>query len=388
MKKTIKICSLATLPGTVKSFMLGNLNYMADNGYDCFCVCNTTDEFTPEVLGKVKYIPLDIKWGNVSFIEAYRCTRDLYKLFKRERFDVIQYATFNAGLFGAIAGWLARVPVRINLQWGVSYPIYSGWQYFFRRSVTKLMCKLSTSIQPDSIANMKFCIDDGLYPAKKACVIYNGSACGADFKKFDINKKANWKQEVLKEYDIVEYNHIFGFVGRIVKEKGIGELIAAFKELNDNKSYLFLVGRIEENHRIDAGLMKWAQSQKNVIFTGPTANPAKYFASFDYMMLPSYQEGFGMTVVEASALGVPPIITNIKGPTDLVTDGFNGFVCDVKSVKSLLETMRKAISISVEDYERLSANAYKKAKEDFDGTEYKKQFLANREMLMRDSGLL
>ena len=382
-----KICSLATLPITVKYFMLGNLNYLAENGYDCYCICNNNTELTPELLGKAKYIPMEIKWGYVSLKDFVLCTYRMYKIFKKEKFDIIQYATFNAGLSACVAGWLARVPVRINLQWGVSYPIYTGKQRIFRRAVHKLMCMLATNVQPDSFANLKFCVEDGLYSADKACVIYNGSACGADLQKFDISKKQEWKTEVLEELGIGEYNRIFGYVGRIVKEKGISELIAAFREMNDFSSYLVLVGPMDENPRINDELMKWAKEQKNIFFTGSKSNPAKYFASFDYMMLPSYQEGFGMTVVEASALGVPPIITNIKGPTDLVTDGVNGFVCEVKSVDSLLATMKKAAALSNEDYSKMCATAYQIAKDKFDSVEYKKRFLENRNMLLEKAGV-
>lgn len=383
-----KICSLATLPITIKYFMVGNLNYLAEHGYDCYCICNRNNELTPELLGKINYIPMDIKWGYMSLKDFVSCTYNMYKIFKKEKFDIIQYATFNAGLCACIAGWLARVPVRINLQWGVSYPIYSGKQKIFRRSVHKLMCMLATSVQPDSFANLKFCIEDGLYSADKACVIYNGSACGADLQKFNIAKKEEWKQEVLKELGIKEYSRIFGYVGRIVKEKGINELIAAFRELNDDKSYLVLVGPMDKNARIDEDLMNWANQQKNVFFTGAKSNPAKYFASFDFMMLPSYQEGFGMTVVEASALGVPPIITNIKGPTDLVTDGESGLVCEVKSVESLLDTMERALSMGAQEYKKMSSTAYQVAKDKFDSDEYKKKFLENRDMLLKKAGVI
>ena len=300
-----KICTISTIAGTAKSFMLGNLNYLAENGYDCYCICNTTDQLTPTILGQVKYIPVKIEWGFASLFSAMKTIYHLYKIFKREKFDIIQYATSNAALVGSIAGWLAGVPIRIYLQWGVSYPVYTGFQRFIRKNLLKLTIKLSTNVQPDSKSNLKFCIEEGLYPASKGTVIYNGSACGADLHKFDISQKEEWKKEVLKELNIKEYHRIFGFVGRIVKEKGIGELIAAFKEMSDDKSYLVLVGPMDDDHRIDSELMSWAEQQPNVIFTGPKSNPAKYFASFDFMMLPSYQEGFGTPIAEDSTTVIP-----------------------------------------------------------------------------------
>lgn len=384
MKKP-KICGIATKSMMIKSFMLGNLQYVNEHGYESCCLCASDSTMTADVLGGVKYIPVNIKWGMVSPFDLIKEVWHLYKIFKREEFDIIQYAASNASLSAAIAGWIARVPVRINLQWGLSYPIYKGRTRAIRKIAAKIVCKLSTSNQPDSFSNQQFMIKEGLCSEKNSCVIYNGSACGVNMSRFDISQKRHWREQVLKEYGIDANKKILGFVGRIVKEKGINELLHAFLKMETKDCILMLVGPIDENCRIEADLLSKAKEQENIIFVGPVSNPEKFFSAFDFMLLPSYQEGFGMTTLEAAALGVPAIVTNIKGPTDVVTDGVNGLICEVKSVESLMSTMDKALTMSIDDYSKMSNTAYKIVKRDFDSEDFKLKFLENRNQLLASS---
>ena len=160
-------------------------------------------------------------------------------------------------------------------------------------------------------------------------------------------------------YSIPQNSFVFGFVGRLVPEKGINELLEAFLSMNEENAYLLLVGPVEEN-RLDSGLL----------------------AAFDFLVLPSYREGFGMTVVEAAALATPSIISRINGPTDFVEDECNGLICEVKSVESLKIKMEQALHLSIEEKERLSQNAYQLVKTKFDSVVFKQEFFKNREYLL------
>lgn len=375
----MKICGITTKAVTIKAFMLGNLNYMVKNGHQAYCISQPDEPLS--IISKEKsvtFIPVDLKWGNVSPLDLIRNIVDLYKIFRKEKFDVIQYATSNAGLYACIAGWLSRVPVRIYCQWGISYTDFTGFKLWFYKTIEKITCWCSTSVQPDSFSNLKFAQEEKLYNSAKGCVLYNGSACGVDLKKFDVSKREIWKTEVLKELNISKYNRIFGFVGRIVKEKGIGELIEAFKNINSTDCYLILVGPMDDNPRIDENLLKWAKEQPNIIFTGPKTNPEKYFAAFDFMLLPSYREGFGMTVLEAAAMRTPTIVSNIKGPTDFVKDGYNGLLCEPKSVNSLCHALCKGLGMSADEYQALSDMAYHVVTEQFDSEKFSEVFINNR----------
>lgn len=383
--KIKKICGLTTQPITIKAFMLANFKYVAEHGWEPYAISQPSEMMTKDVLGPVNFIPVDIKWGNVSPWEVIKTIWKLYKIFRRERFDVIQYATSNAALYSCIAGWMARIPARIYCQWGISYTDYKGIKLWFYKTAEKVTCLFSTSVQPDSKANLQFSIEEGLYSAKKGSVLFNGSACGADMVKYDIKKKEEWAEEIADKYDTQKYRKVFGYVGRVVPEKGINELLEAFMAINDPESLLMIVGPTEEVGRLDQDLYQKSLSQENIIYVGSVPNAAKYFAVFDFMMLPSYREGFGMTVLEAAAMGVPSIISNIKGPTDLIRDGFNGLVCEVKSAESLQKTMQKALQLNEKEYKELGVNAYQEVLEKYDALKFKQAFLDNRTMLLEKS---
>jgi glycosyltransferase involved in cell wall biosynthesis len=379
----IKICSIATLQSTIKSFMLGNLKYVSEHGYDSYCISSPGNILSKELLGDVTYIPMEeIKWGVMSPVSFYRCVRSLYNIFKKEQFDIIQYATSNAALCASVAGWLAKVPVRINLQWGIAYPVHKGWKRWLFYYSTIIICKLSTSVQPDSKGNLAFSIKEKLYPAAKGEVLYNGSACGVDLKKYDIGKRQEWRKEIFAKHHLDSYKRIFGFVGRVVVEKGINELIEAFLNLNIQDTCLILVGPLDDVQRLNQDFYRKAQDANNIIIVGPVDNAAKYYAAFDFMMLPSYQEGFGMTILEAAGVGTPSIISNIKGPTELIKDGVNGLICEPCSVESLQATLKKACMMTSDEYKSMANNAYEIAYRDFDAMTFKEKFLENRKKLL------
>lgn len=382
----MKICGITTKAVTIKAFMLSNLSYMVKNGYEAFCVCQPDSELQQLAdESQIKYIPKNLYWGNVSPIKVIKNIISLYRIFRREKFNVIQYATSNAALYASIAGLLARIPVRIYCQWGISYTDYSGVRYVFYKFMEKVTCWCSTKIQPDSHSNLRFSISQGLYKKDKGCVLYNGSACGVDLKKYDISRKDIWSRAVRQSLNIDVKTKIFGFVGRVVPEKGINELLNAFMELDrENNAILIVVGPLEDAHRLDQELFEKSKHHDRIIYTGAVSNAAQYFAVFDYLLLPSYREGFGMTVLEAAALGTPSIITDINGPTDFVIDGFNGIICEVKSFISLKKAMERALTMDINDYCEMSKNAYTLVKEKYDSKIFSQHYKQNREELINN----
>lgn len=383
MRKKIKICGISTKFITLKSFMLGNLSYCSQHGFESYAISNPKNS-NDEVPEDVTFIPVEMGWGNVSPWELCKDVYRLWKVMRKKKFDIVQYATSNAGLYACIASWLACVPVRVYCQWGISYTDFSGFKLWFYRTMEKFTCLLSTHVQPDSYANLNFAQSEGLYSEKKGSVIYNGSACGIDLVKYDYNKKEEWSKEIKDKYLCHDYKCIFGFVGRVVPEKGINELMESFMNLNDENSCLMIVGPLDDAGRLNPYLYERAKAAKNILFTGPTPNAAKFFAAFDFMMLPSYREGFGMTVLEAAGLATPSICSNINGPTDLIKDGINGLICDVKSVESLQSTLLKAINMTEEEYAKMSSTAYEIASEKYDSRVFKEKFLESRLNMIRN----
>ena len=135
---------------------------------------------------------------------------------------------------------------------------------------------------------------------------------------------------------------VFGYVGRITKDKGINELYSAFKKISENndKSYLLMVGPRENDSSVQNSLTEWSKNSDKVIFTGFTNVVEQYLSAMDIYILPSYQEGFGMGVVEAEAMGVPVIVTDIPGPIDAMKNGETGMIVKKADIDSLYASMK------------------------------------------------
>lgn len=348
-----KICFITTVPITIKAFILKLAIYLHENtDWDISFICNSDDKFAEEFPEYIHYFPVKMERGiSISGIKAMF---EIKKIFKREKFDLIQYSTPNASLYASIAGKLARVPVRLYCQWGMVYVSFSGIKRKIFKLIEKTVCSLSTWIEPDSKSNLEFSHKEGLYPEEKGSVIWNGSACGVNLDKFDITKKETYRNDIRLKYQLKETDFVFGYVGRITRDKGINELLNAFKKISEKNfnCFLMIVGSPDSDDTIDKELFEWAKKSPNVIFTGYTNVVEQYLSAMDVFILPSYREGFGMGVIEAETMGVPVIVTNIPGPTDAMQNGKTGLVVEKANVKELTKAMETLY------IDRASVNCY------------------------------
>lgn len=203
---------------------------------------------------------------------------------------------------------------------------YLGFRNITRevfKSIEKITCYLSTHIECVSKTNLELGITEKLFSKDKATVVFNGSTGGVDLKKFNINYRKQWRTELRRKYGIDEKDFVYGFVGRITRDKGINELLEAYFNMNTDAK-LFLVGGIEKNHKVDPDLFNKAIKDKNVIFVGNITDVEKYYAAMDVLVLPSYREGFGNVIIEAGVMGTPAIVSNIPGPKDAIRDNETG----------------------------------------------------------------
>lgn len=376
--KKIKMCAITTRALTMESFMVENLKFATKNGFEVTIICEHNCDLEKNADNALNYIPINMKSGVINPIDAIKHIIQLYTIFKKNNFDIVQYASTNAGLYSALAAWCAKVPVRVFCQWGLLYIGYEGIKRKVFKFIEMLTCKLSTIVQPDSHSNLSFAIDEHLYKRDKGEIIWNGSACGVDLSKFSISKRAGWRKELTKELHIGDKSITFGFVGRIVKDKGINELLEAFRLISIENANLILVGPLDGEDEIDSELLLWAKNSKKVHFLGQKNDVFRYYSLFDYLILPSYREGFGTVLIEAAAMGIPSIISNIIGPKDIIVDGYNGFVCECKSALSLKESLEKAVNLSIEQYKSISTNAYNVVLSKYSADIYREEFVKNR----------
>lgn len=336
-----KLCYITTVHGTFEAFLMESVNYIKQNSdYNISVICSPNDDFIEKLPSSICFYPVEMKRG-IS-IDGIRAMFQMKKVFKEQKFDLIQYSTPNASFYAALAGFIAKVPVRLYCQWGIVYVGMSGIKRRIFKAVEKLVCRLSTWVEPDSHGNLYFAHSEGLYPSDKGSVIGKGSACGVSLKKFDISQKEHWRNCIREKYSIPNDAFVIGFVGRITRDKGINELLASYRNISkDKKLYLMIVGREEGTDTLDQALFQWSKSEESIIYTGPTNVVEEYLSAMDCYVLPSYREGFGMGTIEAEAMGVPVIVTDIPGPTDAMVKGVTGEVVEKANVDSLAEAIIK-----------------------------------------------
>ena len=382
--KQIKICGITTRAATSR-VMLDNFSFLIQNGYKAYIVCEHDARLQKELEErKIEYIPIKIKSGIVGPCEVLKNIYVMYQIFRRENFDIIQYASSNASLYACIAGYFARIQKRILPQWGLTYLGFSGIKRSIFKLLEKLTCALSTNIQPDSHTNMRYAISEKLYDKEKANVIWNGSACGLNLNRFDITKKEQWRYEIRKELKIEDNAKVYGFIGRVVRDKGINELLEAFNifTYTNEAKYLVVLGPLDGLDEIHPDLVKKSQSNDKIIFTGPRKDINKCYAALDFVVMPSYREGFSMVLLESAAMAIPVISSNINGSTDFVIENMTGLLFDVKSTNALVEALDKSYLLSSLDYKKLSSGAYEKAIVEFNQEDFNKYYLKDRNYLL------
>lgn len=335
-----KICIVTTVSVTLKAFVLDMAKSLAESGdFEIHFVCDRDEAFAAMLPDSFHYHPIPMARG-IS-LSGFKAACEMRKLFKAEKFDLVQYSTPNAACYASLAAKSAKIPVRLYCQWGIAYVGFQGLKRRIFKLVEKMVCRKSTMVEPDSFGNLRFSHEEKLYTPEKSRVIWNGSASGVSLEKFDITHKDAWRRETREKHGIPADAKVFVFIGRITRDKGVNELFEASQKLlkAHDDAYLVMVGSIEKSDTIRSELYEWTQSEPRVIYAGFTNEVEKYMAAGDIYVLPSYREGFGSAVVEAEAMALPVIVTDIPGPTDAMKRDETGLVVAKADADELLTAM-------------------------------------------------
>ena len=342
MEKHIKYGAFTTIAQSIRQFMLPALLNLQKHGFEITVGAKYNEQEVSRFPSSFKYKALDLERG-FHLWKTLKNIVVLYKFFRKEKFDMIEYGTENVSLCASIAGWAARVPIRIYNHWGARYVGYKGFPRFVSKLIERLCALFSTDVVQSSPLNLEMCVNDGIYPEGKVQVIGYGGTVGADFSKFDITRKDEWARAFREKYGIPEGDIIIGDVGFVRKDKGANELLTAFRNINNPHLWLVFIGELFEEDAPDKGLLDWAYKCNRVIFTGKVMDVERYLAAYDILVHPSYREGFGMVLQEAGAMGVPYITTNIPGPKEIGINGITGVLVEPKSVTDLEDKIRQLI---------------------------------------------
>lgn len=366
-KKNIKIARLSTVTFFLDHQLRHQIKDHIKEGMEVTAIASSCGNWEGlESVENLKCIKLDIARAPAP-IKDLISTYNLYCLFREEKYDIVHSTTPKAGLLCAIAGYLAGTPIRIHTFTGQTWATKTGFSRWLLRLMDKLIVLLDTQCYADSPSQRTCLIQEKVGSENSIQTLGYGSLAGVDLSRFNAEAWKDQKASILKELGIEPDDFVMLFVGRLSKEKGIYELISAFFKLqNDsNKIRLVLLGPCEEK-AVEEKLKDWTLSSK-IDYLGPTETPEKYLSIADLLCLPSYREGFGTVVIEAAAMQVPTLGTDINGLKDAVEDGVTGMLVPTEDSDALYETMKLFIH-DPKLAQQMGIAAYRRCKKVFDST--------------------
>lgn len=340
-KKNAKLCIITTVSASIKAFYKGQIEALNKAGFTTTVVCANDEKLKELIPAETRYYPVRLS-RKINPLRDAKAIYQLYKLFRKEKFDIVQYSTPKASLLGAIAAFLAKAPIRIYILWGLYYTGQKGMKRFVFKFFEKIICKLSNEIIPISHEMVDFALSEGLGKRAKYEVMLNGSACGVDLEEFTPEKWESSRNRIRDNTTIPEYAIVVGTVARLTGDKGINELVRAFDAICNKIPllYLLLVGEQEDKDRLLPSTEQIIRHNTRIKVVGWQINTPPYYAAMDIFCLPTYREGFGEVNLEAQAMGLPVVSTNVIGPRESVENNKTGFLVDSKSYEALITPLK------------------------------------------------
>lgn len=321
MKK--KICFVVSRASTARSFLHDHIAALSAE-YDIYLVGKFTIDDLPELneLQLAGYKTIEIH-RNISLIKDFKSVLVLKNYLKKNRFYATHSVTPKAGLIAAIASYLARIPNRIHIFTGQVWYTKKSIFKWMLKNIDKLIAKLNTHILVDGESQRQFLIKNKIIKEESSFVLGKGSISGVNLKRFSPILEVRIKN---RNNLNLEGRIVFGFLGRLKYDKGITDLLTAFNFLcHELKNvHLIFFGRDEEDMMSLLPNYSNIVPLKNFTYFGVTHAPETILQAIDVFCLPSYREGFGTSVLEASSLGIPVICSNTYGLMDAMVDDVTG----------------------------------------------------------------
>ena len=347
MKKLFRI---STVPLSLNILLKGQLKFL-DQHFDVTAISGAGSDLE-EVAEREGVRTYGIEMQRQ--ISPFRDLVSLWQLYiyiKKEKPDLVHSITPKAGLLSMIACKIAGVPVRIHTFTGLVFPYKNGFMQKILIIMDKLLCYCATNIYPEG-EGVKQDLQKFKITSKPLHVIGKGNVNGIDTAYFDPNLFSQESNHHLKkQLNISQDDFVFVFVGRLVKDKGINELIGAFKnvQLSSSKTLkLLLVGPLEQDlDPLSQEILDEIQNNPDIISVGFQKDVRPYFAISNCLAFPSYREGFPNVVLQALAMGIPALVSDINGCNEIVQNNHNGLIFPSKDQASLQTCMQKILNPSL-----------------------------------------
>ena len=347
MKKLVRI---TTVPLSLEKLLEDQPQYFAQF-YDVTLI--SSDQERLERLGKAQgvathAIPLT---RTISPFHDLRCLYQMVRFFKREKPDIVHTHTPKAGIIGMLAAYMARVPVKMHTVAGLPLMEAKGFKRSLLMAVEKITYRCADWVYPNAQGLLSFIKENQMCSSSKIKILGKGSSNGIDTAFFDPIQMPKVETNTLKaNLEIAPQDFVFSFVGRLVGDKGVNELVEAFVLLSEQypNIKLLLVGPEEKAlDPLNRETTQHISAHPSMISVGYQNDIRPYLAVSDCFVFPSYREGFPNVVLQAAAMEVPCIVSNINGCNEIIQDKKNGWWVPPKSVTPLVQTMEDALTNSV-----------------------------------------
>lgn len=343
MKKLIRI---TTVPLSLKVLLKGQLRFMASNGFDVKGVSSEGEELREVHENEGIAVEAITMSRKITPFQDLKSLWEMWNFLRKEKPQIVHTHTPKAGIIGMLAARLAGVPHRLHTVAGLPLMEATGTKRKILNFVEKLTYSSATRVYPNSKGLYDFILQNNFTQSNKLKIIANGSSNGIDTAFFSPDQVTEIERVTLREkLNIQPDDFVFVFVGRIVSDKGINELIKAFSELQivENKPAgikLLLVGGLENDlDPLNPETLAEINQNKDIISVGFQQDVRSFFAIADALVFPSYREGFPNVVMQAGAMGLPSIVSDINGCNEIIIEGENGLIIPSKNVEKLKEKM-------------------------------------------------
>lgn len=341
--KKIRILRTSTVPGSIETFCNGLLKELqTTEGYEVVVVSSPGEEM--ETIARregVRCVAVPMQ-RHIAPLQDLKSLWGLIKVFRREKPDIVHSITPKAGLLSMMAAWICRVPVRLHTFTGLVFPTAIGIKRQILMFTDRLTCFCATHIVPEG-EGVKSDLIKNRITHKPIRVLGHGNVRGIDLRHYDPRLP-----EVKAEAAKIRKEGIFTFVfvGRIVGDKGINELVEAFERLKKEipAIRLLLVGKYEADlDPLSSTTSKIIDTDSNIEAVGQQNDVRPWMAAADALVFPSYREGFPNVVIEAGAMGLPAIVTDINGSREIIIEGENGLIIPPRNADALYAAMKEMV---------------------------------------------
>ncbi len=336
------ICVVATVPFAIRMFMRPHIASLGSSCDVTIVTSGNSGELTGLFGGNVRVVPVEIA-RKIALGKDLRALFELWRIFRRENFDVVHSIMPKAGTLAMLAARVAGVRIRLHTFTGQVWGTQTGPKALLLKTLDRLLASNATHLLADSHSQRRFLIANAITRPSAIEVLADGSIVGVDVERFAFNDAA--RRRIRSASGIPEDGVVFMYLGRLNRDKGVIDLMHAFAEIavQDERPHLFIVGPDED--RIEERISQLTQRfPSRVHRAGYTLLPEEYLSCADVLCLPSYREGFPNVPLQAAAAGIPTLGSCICGITDAVEDGVTGVLHAPGSIAEIARGMTRLAS--------------------------------------------